>query len=231
LGTNLEKFSQGMDKHDKKVEKQDDGEVKITNGEKFNINEDHDFKEWERYDILHHKSDKKGTIGNKLIPDYILADLVVGPNQLIEFNMIYSIKAGQKCGRKLSDPDSRWVEKWWEVKCKDLSGALQKNVVSDIIVKFYTKFWVNIQSSEIEGESLTQVLVDGSSGYHHDGLIYELKDQWKLENILKKLGSLRTQKQVVKKMVPIVHKVQDSKKEMVESMQNDIENLITGEKV
>ena len=90
--------------------------------------------------------------------------------------MISSIKSGIKCGRKLSDSDSRWVEKWFEIKCKDLSGALNNNVVSDIIVKFFTKFWVNIQSNEIEGESLYQVLVDGSSGYHHDGLIYELKD-------------------------------------------------------
>lgn len=119
---------------------------------------------------------------------------MVGPSQKIEYNMISCIKSGQKCGRKLSDPDSKWVEKWYEVKCKDLSGAMQKNVVSDIIVKFYTKFWVNIQSCQIEGESLTQVLVDGSSGYHHDGLIYELKDQFKLENVLKKQGSLRTQK-------------------------------------
>jgi len=95
---------------------------------------------------------------------------------------------------------------------------VSNNVVSDIIVKFFTKFWINIQNNEIEGESLTQVLVDGSSGYHHDGLIYELKDQFKLENILKKTGSLRTRKETIKKMVPIVHKIQDSKKEMVDSM-------------
>ena len=132
--------------------------------------------------------------------------------------MISQVKSGQKCGRKLSDSDSRWVEKWYEVKCKDLSGAVTNNVVSDIIVKFYTKFWINIQNNEIEGESLIQVLVDGSSGYHHDGLIYELKDCFSLENILKKTGSLRTRKEFIKKTVPIVHKIQDSKKEMVESM-------------
>jgi hypothetical protein len=75
------------------------------------------------------------------------------------------------------------------------------------------------------------VLVDGSSGYHHDGLIYELKDVFKLANVLQKTGSLRSRKQIIKKTVPIVHKIQDSKKEIVDSMQNDIENIISGERV
>lgn len=90
--------------------------------------------------------------------------------------MISTIKAGQKCGRKLSDSDSKWVEKWFEIKCKDVSGPSSNNVVTDIIVKLYSKFWVNIEQNQIEGESLIQVLADGSSGYHHDGLLYELKD-------------------------------------------------------
>lgn len=153
LAEKLEKYSQNLDQNDKSEK---DG-VKFIHGEKFSINEDHDFKEWEKYDIVHLKSDKKekGTIDIKTVPSYIRNDLTVGPQQSIEFNMISEVKCGQKAGRKLSDSDSRWVEKWYEIKCKDLSGSVSNNVVSDIIVKFYTKFWVNIQNNEIEGESLT----------------------------------------------------------------------------
>lgn len=209
----LEKHTQYLDKNDQKVI----DEIKVTNGEKFNISEDHDFKEWERYDILQLK---KGEIEPKHFPEYILNDLT---QQGFKYDLVSCIKSGLKCGRKLSDSDSRWIEKWYEVKCKDVSGAEKKNVVSDIIVKFYTKLWVNVFKNEIEGESLFQVLVDGSSGYHHDGLIYELKDVFKLENVLKKSGSLRVRKEKIKKTVPIVHKIQDSKREIVDSMQNDIE--------
>lgn len=74
LGPNLEKHTQSMDKHDKK----DSEDTRLIQGEKFNINEDHDFKEWERYDVLHIKNDKKGTIDSKVIPDYIKNDLTVG---------------------------------------------------------------------------------------------------------------------------------------------------------
>ena len=77
LGENLEKYTQYFDKNDKN--QTDD--VKSIQGEKFNINEDHDFKEWERYDILtykYDKKDKKGSIDTKLLPEYIQKDLTVG---------------------------------------------------------------------------------------------------------------------------------------------------------
>ena len=51
LGKNLEKHNQYFDKNDKKESE----DVKFIHGEKFNINEDHDFKEWERYDIATYK--------------------------------------------------------------------------------------------------------------------------------------------------------------------------------
>ena len=51
LGENLEKHNQYFDKNDKKESE----DVKFIHGEKFNINEDHDFKEWERYDIATYK--------------------------------------------------------------------------------------------------------------------------------------------------------------------------------
>jgi len=92
LGPNLEKYNKHFDKNDKN----DSEDVKHTQGEKFNINEDHDFKEWERYDVIHCKKDKKGqgTIDSKAFPNYIKNDLTMGSQQQIEFNMISQIKSG-----------------------------------------------------------------------------------------------------------------------------------------
>ena len=47
----------------------------------------------------------------------------MGPEQPLEYKLISCVKSGQKCGRKLSNADSRWVEKWFEVKCKDVSKS------------------------------------------------------------------------------------------------------------
>jgi hypothetical protein len=58
--------------------------------------------------------------------------------------MISSVKSGLKTGRKLSNADSRWVEKWFEVKCKDVSDTKE---VSEIIVKIFSKFWTNINTN------------------------------------------------------------------------------------
>jgi hypothetical protein len=71
LAPNLEKYKQYLDKNDQ--DQKDD--IKITRGEKFVINEDHDFKEWEHYDILHHRSSKQGSIDVNHMPDYIQKDI------------------------------------------------------------------------------------------------------------------------------------------------------------
>jgi hypothetical protein len=34
--------------------------------------------------------------------------------------MVEIIKCGSKCGRKLSNSEDSWVEKWYEIKCKDI---------------------------------------------------------------------------------------------------------------
>ena len=78
LESNLENHSQYFDKNDK----DENEDVKFIHGEKFNINEDHDFKEWERYDIATLKNDKKNnkasSIDTKILPKYIQKDLTVG---------------------------------------------------------------------------------------------------------------------------------------------------------
>lgn len=121
--------------------------------------------------------------------------------------MIQSVKSGLKTGRKLSNADSRWVEKWFEVKCKDVSDP----IVTDIIVKNYSKFWTNIDTKQIEGESCIQILKDGSAEYKYDALLLELKGEYKFENILDKQGSLKTTKTVVSKVIPRKYAIQDSK--------------------
>jgi protein gp37 len=53
-----------------------------------------------------------------------LKDLVLGQFQEINFQNITHLKFGQKAGRKLSDADSRWVEKWMEVRFVDKEISL-----------------------------------------------------------------------------------------------------------
>lgn len=127
--------------------------------------------------------------------------------------MINSMKSGQKAGRKLSNADSRWVEKWYEIKCKDVqtSSKAGEQIVTDIIVKHFAKFWTNVEENKIEGESCLQILKDGSKEYKHDALMFELWGNYKMENVLDKHGSLKTRQRIVQKTVPVEYKVQDSK--------------------
>ena len=116
---------------------------------------------------------------------------------------IGSVKCGMKLGQKMSDEDSKWVEKWYEVRCQDTKTrnlkvapstvqASTKKIVTDIIVKYYTKFWTNVEEDTIEGESCLQILHDGSRSFGHDALILELKDNIEMQNILNKTGSLKS---------------------------------------
>jgi len=72
------------------------------------------------------------------IRDDIIQNYVLNPQ---------SIKSGCKSGKKLSDPDQKWVEKWFEIEAKDLD--LVKNIANKIIVKYYTKFWTNVDENII----------------------------------------------------------------------------------
>ena len=48
-------------------------------------------------------------------------------------------------------------------------------------MKLFSKFWT--KSEIIEGECCQQVLADGSKRYVHDGLLFELKDFYSLDNV------------------------------------------------
>mmetsp|Transcript_19352 Transcript_19352/g.29664 ORF Transcript_19352/g.29664 Transcript_19352/m.29664 type:complete len:144 (-) Transcript_19352:1911-2342(-) len=141
-----------------------------------------------------------------------------------------SVKSGLKIGRKLSDADSKWVEKWFEVKLSDShiahstailpprkaadpqaagpsklpgvsgkasdssgSGSLQiAGGPHDLIIKSQCKFWTKTDTNEIEGESCLQILSNGSTS--SDGtaaLEFEIRESYKVENILNKEGSLK----------------------------------------
>lgn len=89
------------------------------------------------------------------------------------------MKSGIKLGRKVSDENAKWGEKWFEIRCKD--ATLSDKRVVDVIVKLFSKFWTKDES--IEGECCHQVLADGSKSYVHDGLLFEHKDFYKLDNI------------------------------------------------
>lgn len=81
-----------------------------------------------------------------------------GAYQRIGYKHISEIKSGIKLGRKFSDQDEKWGEKWFEIRCRD-ANTKDRQVVS-VIIKFYSKFWTKGQI--IEGECCHQVLLDGS---------------------------------------------------------------------
>ena len=105
---------------------------------------------------------------------------------------------GQKAGKHIAEPDKKWIEKWFELTCDDMSPPDHPSnaPLQSIIVKYFSKFWTNLDTNLIEGESVFQVLsVDHM-------LLFELKDNFSFENILTKEGSLRTRVKKVKTMVP-----------------------------
>jgi hypothetical protein len=59
--------------------------------------------------------------------------------------------------------------------------VLADSRVVDVIVKLFSKFWT--KNNIIEGECTQQILTDGSTSYIHDGLIFELKDFYSLDNV------------------------------------------------
>ena len=93
-----------------------------TTGQKFVNDQANDYKQWEQYDILTLEGGLKKELQNIAsvhIPNYIKPDLKLTPNQMIEVKQISDMKCGQKIGRKISDPDAKWCEKWFEIKCID----------------------------------------------------------------------------------------------------------------
>ena len=77
LADNLEAHNGNFDKTitNKEVQngEKDFGNVKVIHGEKFEINDYDDFKQWERYDIVHIVGDSKnGSISETVMPKYLI---------------------------------------------------------------------------------------------------------------------------------------------------------------
>ena len=63
------------------------------------------------------------------------------------------------------------MEKWFDIKCKDIKidssksvNVMENNVIKpkdqDIIIRFYSKIWVNPEKNILEGESCYSTFVD-----------------------------------------------------------------------
>lgn len=56
--------------------------------------------------------------------------------------------------------------------------------MTDVIVKHYSKFWVNQQTRRIEGEACIQLLSDGQANFSFDSLLFELKEAFEMDDII-----------------------------------------------
>lgn len=173
-----------------------DNQVRIDDVNQYKVVEEHDYKEWEKYKILTCKKDHLLETDSSLLED-IQDMLIIKDGQAVPIQGISSIKGGYKYGKKLSDPDIKWTEQWFEAQCLDTKGSSPSNKREKIIVKLISKLWTNVEKNTIEGESCFQILD------RHNTLLYEMKDTLDLENVLNKEGSLRERTVQVKKLVPI----------------------------
>lgn len=128
VGQQLDGMDRVFDKQTKAVIANVDGVVggqplsaQHIKGEKFNEHHDDDFQEWEQYDIIHVEEPRDNcTIAAEHVPAYIRDDVRAGVAfQSIVYKFVTEIKGGVKLGRKVSDADARWAEKWFEIRCKD----------------------------------------------------------------------------------------------------------------
>lgn len=162
--------------------------------EKFNIFEEQDFKEWETYHIFE-RVRPEAELDQNLLPQHIKTMISVREGQSVPIHRILNIKGGSKYGKKISNPDIKWTEEWYE--CGILDDTLGDNPTQvKLRIKFFSKLWTNVEACTIEGESCFQVLD------RHQVLQYEMKDNLKTDNILNKEGSLKYKTIQVKKLAP-----------------------------
>ena len=82
----------------------------------------------------------------------------------------------------MSDAGLIWSEHWFEAWMQDVKSN-ELNEVKDVIVKHYSKVWVNAGTRKLEGESCLQLLNDGAKSYSHDGLLFEIKDAFAMDDV------------------------------------------------
>lgn len=173
---------------DKTTENLQEGLFTQQTTEKYRINEEHDYKEWEEYHIITRQ--KEGDfLDQSLLPAGIQTMIAIRDGQSVPIEKLNGINGGSKYGKKIQNPDVKWTEEWFEAELMDSSEILPGKLPGDpvkIWIKFYSKLWTNIEKNLIEGESCFQILDSNKV------LQYEMKDNLKTENILNKEGSLKT---------------------------------------
>ena len=105
--------------------------LKHLNGEKFEISppETHNFKQWEQWDVIELQPQMHVDLQNPnqappneidiaLVPGYIRHDLCSISSPELNLSDIQMCKSGIKVGSQLRDNNFKWIEKWFDVKCK-----------------------------------------------------------------------------------------------------------------
>lgn len=130
------------------------------------------------------------------IPKYIIDDVSTENNPELNIQQITSFKSGIKIGSKLRNSNQKWIEKWFDIRCRDVKiqssksvNVMDNNVIKpmdqDIIVRFYSKIWVNPELNILEGESCYSIFVDGTKMQVEEGLAFTLTEKFKSDNILR----------------------------------------------
>ena len=86
-----------------------------------------------------------------------MLDYLANNTSLLEFlsatkRNVSKFKCGRKVGQRLSDAGLIWSEHWFEAWMQDVRSN-DLNEVKNVIVKHYSKAWVNAGTRKLEGES------------------------------------------------------------------------------
>lgn len=138
LNDNLKAYKQGFEKERVLSDEYKQNPIMHKNGEKFEFSsvDQFDFRQWEQYDIIqfdttgnyeksvggYNKSQNNevNEISFEHIPEYIVDDVSTDKNPDLNIKNIQCFKSGIKIGSKITNQHHRWVEKWFEIHCRDL---------------------------------------------------------------------------------------------------------------
>lgn len=140
LNDNLNAYRQGF--ADEKTMASSVPWLKHKNGEKFEISppDQYNYRQWEQYDTLDFQpmphinlpASQPDCIELAQIPGYIRNDVCSKANPELNLSGIQSCKSGIKVGSQLRDNSARWIEKWFDISCRDqrVQSSKQVNVLN-----------------------------------------------------------------------------------------------------
>ena len=71
-----------------------------------------------------------------------------------------------------------------------MEGNIIKPKDQDIIIRYYSKIWVNPEKNILEGESCYSTFIDGSKQGAEEALVFTLTEKFKSDNILGLRGNM-----------------------------------------